>query len=83
MTSELSRAERAGWAVAMVLIVAFAIPWFLWGNDRLLLGLPIWLWWHIGWLLLAATLFNLFTHRAWGIGVAENLRPEGSDGDQS
>lgn len=52
-------------------LLVFAIPWFLWGDARTALGLPIWLWWHIGWMVVASGLFALFTKRAWGIGIVE------------
>jgi hypothetical protein len=69
MEQAVSRLETAGWVVVMGLLAVFAIPWFLWGSDQLLAGLPVWLWWHIGWMVLASTVFWLFTVRAWGIGV--------------
>lgn len=62
-------AERAGWVLTFAVLVAFAVPWFLWGVDRVVAGLPVWLWWHIGWMGLAAIVFRLFTLRAWGLGV--------------
>lgn len=67
----VSRVERVGWIVVTAVMLVFAIPWFLWGNDRLLVGLPIWLWWHIGWLVLATVVLWVFTHRAWGIGITD------------
>jgi len=66
-----SRAERYGWVVALALVVALAVPWFLWGDSRTALGLPLWLWWHVGWMGLAAVVFRLFAARAWGAGVGE------------
>ena len=65
----VSNTERAGWVLAFATIVALAVPWFLWGVDRVVAGLPVWLWWHIGWMGLAALAFRLFTIRAWGLGV--------------
>ena len=53
----------------MAALVAFAVPWFLWGDARTAFGLPLWLWWHVGWMGLAAVVFWLFTKRAWGIGA--------------
>lgn len=63
--------EKYLWIAIAVVLIAFAIPWFLWGNNQILLGLPIWVWWHIGWMLLATILFWVFTKRAWGIGIEE------------
>ncbi|PSP40096.1 hypothetical protein BRC63_06445 [Halobacteriales archaeon QH_10_70_21] len=65
----VSRAERYGWVAAFALVVTFAVPWFLWGDGRTALGLPLWLWWHVGWMCLAAVVFRLFTKRAWNAGV--------------
>lgn len=70
----VSRLERYGWVAALAVIVAFAIPWFLWGNGQMAYGLPLWLWWHIGWMALAALVFWGFAIRAWGVGI---LDPDG------
>lgn len=67
----VSTAERYGWAFAFALLVAFAVPWFLWGDSRTAFGLPLWLWWHVGWMVLAGGVFWLFANRAWGIGVVD------------
>ena len=71
----VSTVERYGWAVLMIVLMAFAIPWFLWGDGRIALGLPLWLWWHIGWMVAASIVFWAFTKRAWGIGIV------GTDGE--
>jgi hypothetical protein len=65
----VSSAEASGWAVVMSVLVALAVPWFLWGDDRAAAGLPLWLWWHVGWMVLASVVFWLFAARAWGIGI--------------
>lgn len=59
------------WIPVFALLVVFAVPWFLWGDATMVAGLPLWLWWHIGWMLLAAVAFGLFTRGAWdrGMGV--------------
>lgn len=75
MSTTVSTLEKYGWTVAIAVLAVLAIPWFLWGADRLLLGLPIWLWWHIGWMIVAGVVFWLFTNRAWGIWI--------TDGDES
>ncbi len=64
--------EKYLWLAVAGILIAFAIPWFLWGNDQVLLGLPIWIWWHIGWMVLTTLLFWVFTNRAWGIGIEES-----------
>jgi len=65
----VSRAETSGWALAVLLLMAAAIPWFLWGDATTIAGLPLWLWWHVGLMGLAALVFYAFTRRAWGVGV--------------
>ena len=67
----VSTAERYGWAVLFAVLLALAIPWFLWGDSRTALGLPLWLWWHVGWLAASSVVFWVFTKRAWGIGIVE------------
>lgn len=59
------------WGLAFTVLVALAIPWFLWGSSRLVAGLPIWLWWHVGWMLLATLVFHRFTRRGWGIWITD------------
>jgi hypothetical protein len=57
------------WVVAFAVIVTFAVPWFLWRSDAVVAGLPVWLWWHVGWMLLASATFALFTRTAWDRGM--------------
>lgn len=59
------------WAVTAVVLIALAVPWFLWRSDAVIASLPIWLWWHIGWIALTAVVFKAFADRAWGIGIRE------------
>jgi hypothetical protein len=68
------------WIAVFAVLVTFAIPWFLWGNATTWLGLPVWLWWHIGWMALAAVAFAQFARGAWDRGM--NVEPEevGFDG---
>ncbi|GAB3020014.1 DUF3311 domain-containing protein [Natronobiforma cellulositropha] len=63
------RRELVGWATVGVVLCALAIPWFLWGSSTVVFGLPLWLWWHVGWMVLASAVFWLFARRAWGLGV--------------
>jgi hypothetical protein len=72
VTATLSAAERVGWIGALAALPVLAIPWFLWGSDLVVAGLPVWLWWHIGWMGLASAVFWLFTRRAWGLGIVAN-----------
>ncbi|MFB6133285.1 MAG: DUF3311 domain-containing protein [Halanaeroarchaeum sp.] len=59
------------WVAIFGLLLAFAIPWFLWGSSTVVAGLPIWLWWHVGWMGLAAVVFWTFSRRAWGLGITD------------
>ncbi|WP_280535584.1 DUF3311 domain-containing protein [Halopenitus sp. POP-27] len=63
-----SRRDLA-WIFTFVILVAFAVPWFLWGTGTVIAGLPVWLWWHIGWLGLCSVVFYLFTRTAWNRGM--------------
>jgi hypothetical protein len=60
------------WSLTFAIVMAFAIPWFLWGSTRVVAGLPLWLWWHIGWMALAAVVFWVFSRRAWGLGITSD-----------
>jgi hypothetical protein len=64
------------WAVTFAALLGLAIPWFLWGSARVVWGLPIWLWWHIAWLGLAALLFHRFTTTAWGLWVTDGTESD-------
>ncbi|WP_181686039.1 DUF3311 domain-containing protein [Halorhabdus salina] len=57
------------WGAVALLLSSLAIPWFLWGSDAVVAGLPLWLWWHVGWMCLTAIVFYAFTRRAWGVGI--------------
>jgi hypothetical protein len=65
----VSSVERYAWPVVFAVLIVLAVPWFLWGVDAVVAGLPVWLWWHVGWMALASVLFWLFARRAWGLGV--------------
>ncbi|WP_255197184.1 DUF3311 domain-containing protein [Halorarius litoreus] len=67
--ASVSRVEKALWALTLLVVVALAVPWFLWRSSSVAFGLPVWLWWHIGWMGLAAVVFYAFGQRAWGLGV--------------
>ncbi|MFC7098236.1 DUF3311 domain-containing protein [Halobaculum marinum] len=64
------------WVLVFAVLVAFAIPWFLWGDATVVAGLPLWLWWHVGWMVLATVAFYAFTRTGgWDRGVdAEVIR---------
>ncbi|WP_336036433.1 DUF3311 domain-containing protein [Halobacterium yunchengense] len=55
-----------GWGIVFVVLVAFAIPWFLWNDASMVAGLPVWLWWHVAWMLVTAVAFAAFARRGWG-----------------
>ncbi len=71
------------WIVAFATLLTFSVPWFLWGTSTVVAGLPVWLWWHIGWLGAAAAVFALFTRTDWdrmmgvddGVGVGRGEKP--------
>ncbi|QLG49243.1 DUF3311 domain-containing protein [Natrinema halophilum] len=65
----MRRTELGLWIGVAVVLASFAIPWFLWGSATVVAGLPMWLWWHVGWMGLASIVFWVFTRRAWGIGI--------------
>ena len=57
------------WGAAFALLVALAVPWFLWRDATVVAGLPAWVWWHVAWMVVAAATFAAFADRAWGLGV--------------
>ncbi|WP_336359966.1 DUF3311 domain-containing protein [Haladaptatus sp. ZSTT2] len=57
------------WTVVALVLVALSVPWFLWDDSRVAFGLPLWIWWHIGWMGVTAGVFYVFAQRAWGLGV--------------
>jgi len=63
------------WGVVALVLVAGAVPWFLWGDATVAYGLPVWLWWHVGWMALSALVFAAFARRAWGIGIETATEP--------
>ncbi len=65
----MSRFELVGWGLIGFVLCALAIPWFLWGNATTVGGLPLWLWWHIGWMGVTSLVFWVFATRAWGLGI--------------
>jgi len=67
----MSTVRIVGWTVIALVLMALAVPWFLWGNTQTVVGLPVWLWWHIGWMALASVVFAVFTRTDWGLGIEE------------
>ncbi|MFB6152495.1 MAG: DUF3311 domain-containing protein [Haloarculaceae archaeon] len=63
--------ELVGWSLAALVLVALAVPWFMWGTSTVVAGLPVWVWWHVGWMALTAAVLWLFTRYAWGLGIEE------------
>lgn len=58
------------WITAFAVLVAFAVPWPLWGIDRVVAGLPVWIWWHVGWLGVCTLVFSRFVRSgAWERGM--------------
>ena len=63
------RMEKFAWAAVFAVLIAFAVPWFMWRDATVVAGLPVWVWWHIGWLLLTAATFAVFAQRSWGLWI--------------
>jgi hypothetical protein len=72
-------AERSSyaWGLVALVLVALAVPWFLWGSSRVVAGLPVWVWWHIGWMGLTTVVFYVFTRTGWDVGTGSR---GGADG---
>jgi hypothetical protein len=70
-------ARALGWAVVAIVLVTLAVPWFLWGSSTVVAGLPVWIWWHVGWLALTSAIFYAFTRTDWGLGVEPGGGPDG------
>ena len=64
-----ARRRLLGWSAVALVLVALAVPWFLWRDATVVAGLPLWLWWHVGWMALASAVFYVFTRRGWGVFV--------------
>ena len=75
----MRRLELAGWIAVAVVLSALSVPWFLWGDATVVAGLPLWLWWHVGWMILASAVFWAFAQRAWGIGIETGDGRDGRD----
>ena len=74
------------WVPTFAILVAFAVPWPLWGVDRVVAGLPVWIWWHVAWLGLCTALFALFVRSgAWerGMGGPTDAGADAATGDDS
>lgn len=65
----MRRNELGGWVAVAIVLAGLTVPWFLWGSATTVAGLPVWLWWHVGWMGLTAVVFWVFANRAWGLGV--------------
>jgi hypothetical protein len=61
------------WIVIFFITMVMGVPWFFWGSARLFMGIPLWVWYHTGWLLFLIFLFWLFVKTYWA-------RKEGRDG---
>ena len=72
----MSSVRVVGWTVVALVLMALAVPWFLWGDTVIVAGLPVWLWWHIGWMALASVVFAVFAETDWGVGI-EEVEPRG------
>ncbi len=70
------------WIPVFAVLVAFAVPWPLWGVDLVVVGLPVWVWWHVGWLVLCTLLFARFVGSgAWERGMGIDPIASGAEAD--
>jgi hypothetical protein len=73
------------WVIVFATLLTFSVPWFLWGSSTVVAGLPIWLWWHVGWMGVASVVFALFTRTGWdrlmGVDADTGLGTPGRGGD--
>jgi len=74
----MRRNELGYWVAVAVVLAGLTVPWFLWGSATVVAGLPVWLWWHVGWMGLASVVFWTFARRAWGIGIESADSDDGS-----
>jgi len=63
------------WIPLFGVVIALAVPWFMWGESAVVAALPTWLWWHVGWMLLASAAFYAFARTAWDRGVGTGVSP--------
>jgi len=57
--------QRVRWVVIGVILVGASIPWWLW-QDPLRWGpLPVYVWYHIGWMVVVTVVFIHFARRWW------------------
>ncbi len=61
--------EKYIWAATTAVLIALSVLWFLWGDARTFVGVPLWIWWHTVWMFVASAVFYVFGKRAWGVGV--------------
>ncbi|MFB6094118.1 MAG: DUF3311 domain-containing protein [Halanaeroarchaeum sp.] len=66
MTEPTPSRRSIGWGVVFALLASLSIPWFLWGSSRVVWGLPIWIWYHVGWMALTSATFAVFARTDWG-----------------
>lgn len=60
-----TRIRTVGWLLTATVLVVFSVPWFWWGDSRTAAGVPLWLWWHIGWMGVATVVFYVFANTDW------------------
>lgn len=58
--------QNAAWIVSWLVLVILGLDFFNWGKTpHLILGLPGWLWWNIGLVLLVSFVYFILTRFAW------------------
>lgn len=58
--------RNAAWIVSWMVLVLLGLDFFNWGKTpRLILGLPGWLWWNVGLVLLISLVYFILTRFSW------------------
>lgn len=64
--SDLFRRKGFFWIASWLVLILLGLDFFNWGKmPRLFLGLPGWLWFEVGLILLTSVVFGLLTRFAW------------------
>lgn len=58
--------RNAAWIVSWMVLVLLGLDFFNWGKTPcLILGLPGWLWWNVGLVLLISLAYFILTRFSW------------------
>jgi Protein of unknown function (DUF3311). len=59
------RLRRVLWLLIGGVLIAAAVPWWLWGAPLRWGPLPVYVWYHIGWMGIVTLVFAHFARRWW------------------